>query len=147
MSNDDLPDTPFWNQFRGKFSGVLKWHDMDTLWAELKSTPANWYVYNPVSQAPVTVLGEQDFLDFLNEAVRLINQRRNKPNCGLIYVDDFQQPTYIKIFDPANMGSSCSCSTSIPMPRWIVSKLAPDTLPPSSPAKKSTLFSHLVGRA
>lgn len=146
MSNGGLPDTKFWRRFRGRFCGVLKWQDVESLWVDLKTSPENWYVFDPAGPAPSAPMQDSEFLHFLDEAEELINQRRDRSSCGSIYLDDPQNPQYIKIFDPTNMGSSCSCSTQPVMPRWIISRMAPDTLPPPSPLEKPGIVQRLLGR-
>ncbi len=146
MSNGSLPDTDFWRQFRGRFSGVLKWDDLESLWDALKASPADWYVFDPAGEAPSKPLDDAEFLHFLDEAEAVINQRRDRPSCGSVYLDDLAAPTYIKIFDPLKMGTSCSHSSEPIMPHWIISRMEPDTLPPP-PVKNPTIFQRLTGRA
>ena len=75
----------------------------------------------------------------------LINQRRDRPSCGSIYVDALEAPTYIKIFDPLKMGTSCGGSHDPIMPRWIISHMVPDTLPPP-PLEKLSIVQRLLRR-
>lgn len=146
MSNGGLPDTQFWRYFQGCFSGLLKWQGVEELWAMLKSDPDGWYVFDPSQDAPQTPLASNDFQQFLGEAERMVNTRRDRPSCGSVYVDDMERPTYIKIFDPAKLGSSCSCSGEPVLPRWIVSQMKPGTLPPPE-LKKQSIFQRLAGFA
>ncbi len=145
MSNGSLPDTKYWRRFRGPFSGVLKWLDVDSLWAGLKSSPTDWYVFDPAGHTPETPLDKAGFLRFLEEAEELVNQRRDRPSCGAVYLDQPENPAYIKIFDPAHMGTSCSCSDTPVMPRWIVSHMMPDALP-QPPIEKPSIFQRLTRR-
>ncbi len=142
-----LPDTDYWNRFQGQFFGVLRWNDMETLWQSLHASPENWYVYPVSDAAPDAFAGKQDFAQFLDAAEAVINKRRDRPSCGSIYVDDMREPAYIKIFDPEKMGTSCSCSSDPVLPRWIVSRMKPDSLPPPQPLKKPTIFQRLTGLA
>ena len=146
MSTENFPDTAFWQRYRGKFSGVLKWQDMEELWAELKAAPADWFVFDPAGQAPTVPMGDAEFLSFLDEAEQLIYQRRDRSSCGSIYLDDASAPTYIKIFDPVNMGTSCGGSHDPIMPRWIISRMLPDTLPPP-PVETLSIVQRLLRRA
>ena len=145
MTAANFPDTEFWRRYRGAFSGVLKWQDMKSLWASLKTSPEGWYVFDPAMEAPAAPLNSADFLSFLDEAELLINQRRDRQSCGSIYVDKLGEPACIKIFDPLNMGTSCGGSHDPIMPRWIISHMVPDTLPPS-PLEKLSIVQRLVRR-
>ena len=49
--------------------------------------------------------------------------------CGIVYADDLQQPSFIKIYDPHNLGVSCGYSENPPLPGWIMSQIAPCDLP------------------
>ena len=145
MTTGNFPDTEFWQRYRGAFSGVLKWQDMENLWATLKITPDDWYVFDPMTDAPTLPLSSVEFMNFLDEAEVLVNQRRDRPSCGSIYVDELEAPTYIKFFNPLKMGTSCGGSHDPFMPRWIISYLAPDTpLPP--PLQKLSIVQRLMRR-
>ena len=37
-------------------------------------------------------------------------------------------PTYIKIFDPHNLGVACGYSDNPPLPGWVVSRIRPEDL-------------------
>ena len=145
MATANFPETEYWQRYRGPFSGVLKWQDMEGLWATLKAAPEDWYVLDPMADAPIAPLSAATFMSFLDEAEALINQRRDRPSCGSIYVDVFEAPTYIKIFDPLKMGTSCGGSHDPIMPRWIISHMVPDTLPPP-PLEKLSIVQRLLRR-
>ncbi len=146
MTTANFPDTEYWQRYCGAFSGVLKWQDMEGLWLSLKAAPENWYVFDPAAAAPATPLSSSEFITFLDEAEVLINQRRDRSSCGSVYVDAMDEPTYIKIFDPLKMGTSCGGSHDPIMPRWIISRMVPDTLPPP-PLEKLSIVQRLMRRS
>ena len=45
--------------------------------------------------------------------------------CGIVYVDDVDAPTLVKIYDPRNLGTSCSHGAAPIPPRWILSTVQP----------------------
>ena len=145
MTADNFPDTEFWQRYRGAFSGVLKWQDMENLWANLKAKPEDWYVFDPMADAPTAPLNSAEFVSFLDEAEVLTNQRRDRPSCGSVYVDELEAPTYFKVFDPLKMGTSCGGSHDPIMPRWIISHMVPDTLP-LPPLEKLSIVQRLMRR-
>ncbi len=141
-----LPESDFWQLFSKRASGILQWSDMDAFWAELKHTGGQWYVFDPSQDAPEMPLSGNELQVALDTAQTLVNQRRELPMSGTVYVDNRETPTFFKVFDPANMGSSCSCSTEPVMPRYIFSQIKPDSLPFAPPPAKPGLFSRLTGR-
>jgi len=141
-----LPESDFWQLFSKRASGILQWSDMDAFWAQLKHAGGHWYVFDPSQDAPETPLSGNELQVALDTAQTLVNQRRELPMSGAVYVDNRETPTFFKVFDPANMGSSCSCSTEPVMPRYIFSRIKPDSLPFAPPPAKPGLFSRLTGR-
>jgi len=150
MSNRNtspLPDTPFWNAYRGRFFGILNWPDVDTFWTRLSSTPGDWFVFTPEQPAPDTAKTGAELAETLTKAQALINSRRDVSHCGAIYVDDLENPAFIKVFDPAAMGSSCNISGIPILPRWIISRIKPDDMPPPPEPEKPSIFKRLTGRS
>ena len=150
---DDLPDTEFWRRYLGRFSGVLKWRQMQALWDVLKASPEGWYVFDMHAipeVVPEQALAGEAFLQFLDEAERYGRARHDHDYCGFIYVDDAANPGFVKIFDPKGMGTSCGCGSLRILPRWTLSRIKPDSLSPEpqTPTKTSPLkrlFSGLFG--
>jgi hypothetical protein len=141
-----LPDTEFWRAYQGPFSGVLKWSDVDALWAWLADNNEGWFAFDPDQAAPDAPLAADEFATFLQGAVDLVNSRRERSMSGAIYRDDVDSPTMLKIFDPVNMGSACSISGERVMPRWILSRMKPDDLPVPEPMAKPGFFGRIAGR-
>ena len=48
---------------------------------------------------------------FVTEIDRLLRQDHAEDYCGIVYADDLQQPRFIKIYDPNNLGVSCGYSS------------------------------------
>ena len=142
-----LPDTPFWSRYQGRFTGILNWPDIEAFWDAMNASSGEWYVFAPEQMPPKTPASNAEFTGALAAATALINTRRDRSHCGAVYVDDTRHPAFVKIFDPAAMGSSCSISTAPIMPRWIISRVKPDPLPPVPLPAKPGLFKRLAGRA
>jgi len=145
MNQTTLPDTPFWRAYQGRASGLLNWQDVDALWPLLSAQPNGWYVYDLEKAVPTAPFSAADFTTFLPQAEALVNARRDRSHSGAIYLDNRNTPTFIKIFDPANMGTSCGGDHDMIFPRYILSKIQPDPRPTPSPAKKS-FFGKLILR-
>lgn len=125
----ELPDTPFWRSYRGRLIGLLREPDMTAMFDTLKAAPEGWYVFDPQETPSQSPLEGKDFLDRLDGIQSQADDWLGDGRLGFIYADDKQNPTFIKIFDPANMGSSCGCSGEMIWPRWILSQIAPEAVP------------------
>lgn len=142
-----LPDTFFWNAYQGRFSGILNWADVDAFWLRLSAASGDWFVFDLEQPSPDTSATSGELTETLASAHALINSRRDMSHCGAIYVDNVDNPTFIKIFDPAAMGSSCNISGIPILPRWIFSRIRPDDLPPPPEPVKPSLLKRLTGRS
>ncbi|MCW8827093.1 MAG: hypothetical protein OQK78_11800, partial [Gammaproteobacteria bacterium] len=94
--------------FRGYFKGVPKWHDLDALWGNLRNTEHNeWYIYAVGETPPTEALPKEKLLTFIDEIDKLLHTEHHEDYCGIVYADDTEQPSFVKIYDPHNLGSAC----------------------------------------
>lgn len=130
MRGEGIEPASFVEAFKGRFSGVLRWPQLDELWARVRAdAEGGWYVYavgEPPPQRPVS--GEQ-LRRFIEEVDALLRREHEEDYCGIVYADDRERPGFIKIFDPNNLGMVCGSSEVPPLPGWILSKLPPVDLP------------------
>jgi hypothetical protein len=125
--SDQQPD--FYTAFKGTFSGVLRWEQLDGLWERLRAAADNgWYLYAIGEQPPVATIEREALLRFIAEIDELLRREHHEEYCGIVYVDDMQAPSFVKIFDPNNLGVSCGYSDNPPLPGWILSRLPPADL-------------------
>ncbi len=115
--------------FKSKFYGVLRWNQLDDVWQFIFDNKSQgWYVYQTIKNAPQKKLYD----DQLELLIRLIDedlrQQHDEDYCGVVYVDSLDAPTFIKVFDPKNMGTSCSVGGKSPLPEWIISLMPPTDL-------------------
>lgn len=123
--SDDL-DNEFRTAFRGSFSGVLRWHQLDELWDVLRRDGAeDWYLYAIGQEPPTETIAAADLAVFLDEVDVLLRKEHEEDYCGVVYADSFEAPSFVKIFDPNNLGVSCGFSDNPPLPGWVLSKLQP----------------------
>ena len=143
-TNAELPDTPFWQAYRGRFHGIPTWDGFDAFWARLAASGGDWYVFDPTADAPAAP--HPAFATALADARATVEQVRNRGFCGAVFADDLDTPGFVKVFDPYRMGGVCGGSAERVMPKWIFSRLPPDPLPlvPDRPAKQG-LFARLTG--
>ena len=136
--NMDTTITPYYQAFLGHFSGILRWHQLDALWDVLRNEASDqWFIY-AVGEMPPQACSTYVELDvFIQEIDKLLRQEHAEDYCGVVYVDNKDKPSFIKIFDPNNLGTSCSTGTAAPLPAWVLSKMAPIDLPAAMPQTQS----------
>lgn len=129
---------PYLTAFRGSFTGILRWPQLDEFWDVLRAAADDgWYVYAIGDEVPQAPVKKQKLLEFIDEVDALLRKEHQEDYCGVVYVDDRKAPAYIKIFDPNNLGVSCGYSDMPPLPGWIISRMPPaelsaDTLMPAN---------------
>ncbi len=111
--------------FRGSFTSALRWHHLDALWQRLRESPEGWFVYAVGESVPTAVVSAEEFRDFLEELDQLLRREHDEDYCGIVYADDLQNPSMVKVYDPNNLGVSCGCSENPPLPGWVLSRMAP----------------------
>ncbi len=125
---------PFLQAFRGSFSGVLRWHQLDELWLRVLMTKQEgWYIYAVGETPPSAPQTDTALETIIHELNILLHREHQEDYCGIVYTDDMQQPRYIKVFDPNHLGSVCGSSGNPPLPGWILSKMQPIDLPAALP--------------
>ena len=119
----------FREAFRGSFYGVLRWPQLDALWETLRmDAAAGWYIYAVGTEPPTAQAGADKMVEFLGEIDVLLRREHGEDYCGVVYTDSFDTPSFVKIFDPHNLGVSCGFSDNPPLPGWILSKIPPTDL-------------------
>jgi hypothetical protein len=119
-------DNEFLTAFRGRFTSLLRWHQLDDFWKVLQDQRSDhWYVYAIGEPPPTEPLSWDAFVRFLGELDALLRKEHQEDYCGVVYADDLQAPGFVKIYDPNNLGVVCGSSNSPPLPGWTLSKLKP----------------------
>ena len=137
MTQDQQMIDPYVDAFRGRFTSVLRWEQLNDFWEALKrQADDNWYIYHVGEAAPDTPRNRQELLTFIDEVDTLLRKEHEEEYCAIVYADDHQQPSFVKIFDPNNLGVSCGFSENPPLPGWVLSRLKPVNLEDAfAPAK------------
>lgn len=122
-------DSPYLRAYKGRLKGVLRWDDLDEVWAQLRRlSDDGWYVY-AVGESPPTAPASRDqFERFLVDIRQLLQDEHKEDYCGIVYADDHEQPAFVKIFDPNHLGKVCGSSEAPPLPGWTLSRVVPDNL-------------------
>ena len=120
---------PYYAAFRGQFSGVLSWEDLDAFWEVVRNNAdAGWYVYAIGEEPPTSPSTAEQVNTFLTEIDALLRRENQEDYCGIVYTDSKTEPSMIKIFDPNTLGVQCGFSDNPPLPGWVMSRLPPVAL-------------------
>ena len=102
---EDPRQQAYLQAFRGSFTSALRWHHLDALWERLRqAADAGWYIYAVGHAPPDSPSDRQQVLTFIDEIDRLLRKEHQEDYCGIVYADDLQQPRFVKIYDPHNLG-------------------------------------------
>ena len=124
QTKPQVRDDPFYTAFRGSFTSLMQWTQLDAFWDTVKTkADAGWYVYCIGEPVPVQRLTAAQVQKFLKEVDALLRHDHDESYCGIVYTDSKTDPTFIKIFDPNNLGVACGASKNPPLPGWTLSLL------------------------
>ena len=127
-------NTDFLQRFEAGSTGILHWSQLDELWARLRDgADDGWYVYAVGEAVPEAPASAAEFCRFVGEIDALLRQEHDEDYCGVVYVDDRENPEFVKIFDPNHLGSSCGSSGLRVLPGWVLSRVPPVDLQAAMP--------------
>ena len=87
------------------------------------------YIYAVGEAPPSEPVSTSDFNRFIDEIDGLLRKEHTEDYCGIVYVDDPNDPSFIKIYDPNNLGMVCGSSGAPPpYPGWILTLIPPENL-------------------
>ncbi|MCF6221289.1 MAG: hypothetical protein L3J65_09270 [Robiginitomaculum sp.] len=115
----------FEQRLHGRFEGVLRWPDLDKLWVQVKASKIPWYIYEVGMDVPDMQIASKDLEAEIAAIDNILRENHNEDYCGIVYVDNPDAPTLVKVFGPKNLGASCGSSGSKTWPRWILSHMPP----------------------
>lgn len=122
MSHDNL----FHQAFRGNFTSLLSWQQLDEFWNVMRrKANAGWYIYAIGTPVPTVKSSAEDVVKFIAEINSLLHEEHYEDYCGIVYADSKEAPAMVKIFDPNNLGVSCGFSNNPPLPGWLLSLIPP----------------------
>lgn len=114
--------------FRGSFTSMLRWPQLDKLWQTLRSQDKAWHIYAVGEIPPERPVTKQQLDIFITEIDKLLRNEHDEDYCGIVYADKPDDPTFIKIYDPNNLGVTCGFSENPPLPGWVLSLIKPVNL-------------------
>jgi hypothetical protein len=130
MHSADGSEQRYLQLSRGSFTSALRWPQLDALWERVRERAGDdWYIYAVGESPPGEPADAARVETFLTEIDKLLREEHKEDYCGIVYADDLQMPSFIKIYDPHNLGVSCGYSDNPPLPGWIMSLIPPVDLP------------------
>ncbi len=123
---ENKESTEFLTAYRGSFTSMMRWPHLDDFWLLLnEQADDSWYIYAVGEAPPTQAATKGKLVSFIKEIDILLHKDHSEDYCGIVYADDKSKPSFIKIYDPNNLGVSCGFSDNPPMPGWILSKIQP----------------------
>lgn len=134
----DVSNSDFMSAYRGRFTSLLQWSDLDEFWSILRlQTSDDWYLYAIGEDPPTRPATASQTLAYIDAIDALLRRDHRESYCGIVYTDSKTAPRFIKIYDPQRLGSSCGASGDPPLPGWILCRMPPTTLKPSWPVTEN----------
>lgn len=84
-------------------SGVLRWTQLDQLWRSM-ATVESWYLYEPGRELPTNPISQNRLLQVARQINSFLHQEHDADYCGLVYTDDLNNPSLLKIYHPKKWG-------------------------------------------
>ncbi len=120
------PRQAFMQAYRGSFISALRWHHLDALWQRLDEHAGDgWYIYAVGEIPPEQPADPERVRTFILEIDGLLRMEHDEDYCGIVYADDLSEPSFVKIYDPNNLGVSCGYSDNPPLPGWLLTRIRP----------------------
>lgn len=139
----------FSQQLNGNSFGVLHWQQLDALWQQIRANPEGWYASQIGEVVPELPLEPDALNRFIAEVDALLRHEHQHDYCGIVYVDNRNQPGFIKIYDPHNLGSFCSHGGATILPRWVLSRIKPERFEEDAPlpGSRQRWWQRMFGRS
>ncbi len=125
--------TEFERLYAGRLYGLVSWKQLEAFWERL-DPEAGWYLYAVGEAPPASPAAGDDPRRFVSQVHDLLRAEHREDYCGIVFADDLERPSMVKIYDPNNLGVSCGFSKNPPLPGWIMSRVPPLDLKPHGPA-------------
>lgn len=138
-------ETDFLTKYRGLLYNILSWDQLTAFWSRL-DRQAGWYLYPVGHEVPGSRANPEEVDRFIREVDALLHREHEEDYCGIVYADDLEKPSFVKIYDPNNLGVSCGSSGKPIFPGWIMSLQYPVALEPEiTPNNRKRWWNSLFG--
>lgn len=123
-------DDPFQRALYGMLYGVMTWDQLTQFWDRIDAS-AGWYLYAVGTEPPAQPADAGHVKKFILDLDGLLRHEHQEDYCSIVYADSLDHPSFIKIYDPNHLGSSCGSSKHPPLPGWVMSLVPPAVLNPT----------------
>lgn len=139
-------DSEFQCKLNGLLFSLMSWEQLTAFWGKV-DRDAGWYLYAVGEALPATPADAAQVAHFMEHLDALLHREHHEKYCGIVYADDLETPSFVKIYDPAHLGSSCGSSKNSPLPGWVMSLAPPEELKPKwvLPANRKRWWQNLFG--
>lgn len=128
MQNSVMQTDSAQNEFNRQMSGLLysllEWGQLTAFWTKV-DCGAGWYLYAVGEAVPAAPATSAQVEQFIVEMDALLRRDHDESYCGIVYADNLEKPSFIKIYDPNHLGSSCGSSQNKILPGWVMSQIPP----------------------
>ena len=121
--------------YQGRLWSIMSWDQLAEFWGRIE--PAGWYLYAVGEEVPAAPATAAQTTEFVRRVDALLRDDHRHDYCSIVYADDIERPSFVKIYDPNNLGVSCGFSTNPPLPGWIMSRVPPEDLRPQRRAPEA----------
>jgi len=144
----DPAQDEFHRQMTGLLFSLLKWNQLSEFWTKV-DTDAGWYLYALGEVVPTAPASPEQVEKFIVEMDALLRHDHRESYCGIVYTDNLDHPSFIKIYDPNHLGVSCGSSKTPTLPGWIMSQVPPVELQLkyALPANRQRWWQNLFSQA
>jgi len=122
----------FQRLYAGRLWSIMSWDQLTAFWQRIE--PEGWYLYAIGEAVPAAPAAAVQTAEFVRRIDSLLREDHRHDYCSIVYANDIERPSFVKIYDPNNLGVSCGFSTNPPLPGWIMSRVAPEELHPPGKA-------------
>ncbi len=119
----------FGEKYWGTLYSLLSWEQLALFWPKVDSAKP-WYLYAVGQPPPDKPASGEEISRFIHEIDALLHKEHEEDYCGIVYADDLDGPSFIKIYDPNSLGAACGSSGKHVYPGWIMSLQPPAELKP-----------------
>ncbi len=119
----------FDHYYNGMLYSVMRWDQLTAFWQQVDAD-AGWYLYAVGQEVPQATSSSDKVQQFMREMDELLRREHHEDYCAIVYADNLDKPSFIKIYDPNHLGSSCgsSATKSSVLPGWLMSLVPPREL-------------------
>ena len=107
---------------------MLRWPQLDALWERVTDRAEGWYIYELDRPAPEEPAATRELRKFVETIDKRLRREHEYDYCGIVYADDLKEPDMVKVYDPGNLGAVCGSSGTRVLPRWVLSRIKPESL-------------------